>query len=109
MSHLIPDEDINGFCLNKITRWTYTSKDLEDYHHYKYLKQMKKEQKEQKEQKEIRVGPYTSYIVNTHTQVQQPFLIGIDMYGFNHYSVINNIGNIVYYYVDNSGLYHYYN
>ena len=102
---LISENEINGYFLNKTNRWTYTNKDCEEYNEYKHIQQLKKEQK----QKEIQEAHYKSYILNNPNHVKQAFFIGIDMYGFNHYSVINNMGNLIYYYIDKSGLYHYYN
>lgn len=42
-------------------------------------------------------------------QVNQDCFVGTDIYGFNHYSTKNSSGKLIYYYIDNSGLYHYYN
>ena len=119
MASVIHQENINGFLLNKQNTWTYTPTDLEHYKQYKLYKQMKQEQKEQKEQKERESNEKLTMIYTNPTPawqhlpqvplpVQQCF-IGTDMYGFNHYSTINSSGIIIYYYIDKSGLYHYYN
>ena len=119
MTSSIHQENINGFLLNKQNTWTYTPTDLEHYNQYKQYKQMKKEEKEAREKLNViynnptPAGQYLQQVpvqvhVQVPVQVQQCF-IGTDMYGFSHYSTINSSGIIIYYYIDKSGLYHYYN
>ena len=99
MESSIPQENINGFLLNKQNTWTYTNTDLEHYKQYKQYKQMEKEQKEAREKLNVIYNnptPAEQYFQQVPAQVQQ-FLIGTDMYGFSHYSTINSSGIIIYY------------
>jgi hypothetical protein len=124
MAYVIHQEYLNGFILNKHNPWTYT---ITDFEYSKQYKQMKKEQKE-KEEKE-RQSRERLNMYNTSTNPTNPtnstnptnmkqnlpqvpvnqYFIGTDIYGFNHYSTINSSGILIYYYIDQSGLYHYYN
>lgn len=126
MASIIPQECINGYVLNKQNIWTCTPIDFEQYNQYNQIKYFKKEQKEREilEKEKLNMG-YNYYNTNpipnpnpnhntvqfsTHAPVQeQPYFNGTDIYGFNHYSSINSSGILVYYYIDKSGLYHYYN
>lgn len=87
MESLIPEDYINGYCLNKLNPWTYNNI---DYKNYIALKEKKHEKNLKK---------YT---------IQNNIFINTDIYGFNHYYNVNQEGLITYYYIDNSGLYHYY-
>ena len=108
MSSIISEDEINGYILNKKSRWSYTITDFYEYNQFKQFKQMKKEQKERESQEKLNMI-YTQSPVQVPVQVQKPYFIGTDIYGFNHYSTINSSGILIYYYIDNSGLYHYYN
>jgi hypothetical protein len=111
MASISQPEYINGFLLNRPNPWTYTTTDFE---YSKLYKQMKKEQKEQKEKEArdklnmIHTKPIPTGQHLPHVPVQHYF-IGTDNYGFNHYSTLNSSGILIYYYIDKSGLYHYYN
>lgn len=116
MASIIHQECINGFILNKQNTWTYT---ITDFEYSKLYKQMKKEQKEREVQQNLNMNntaknPAPNYAPNhkVHSLPQVPvkqYFIGTDSYGFNHYSTLNSSGILIYYYIDTSGLYHYYN
>ena len=124
MASIIPQECINGYVLNKQNTWTYTHIDFENYNQYHQIKNFKKEQKEREILEKGKLNMiYNYYNTNTYTNpnpitsqlstqvpVQEPpYFNGTDIYGFHHYSTINSYGILVYYYIDKSGLYHYYN
>ena len=46
MSYLISENELNGYILNRKSRWSYTITDFNEYTQFKQFKQLKKEQKE---------------------------------------------------------------